>query len=85
MDRKKSSKKNGNWQMVGNNHFLNQTYLSMVNAVMGCSGPAPGFVSSLVARMSLIRKRSEGEQRDWEMFTKSKGSGTMTMLSLCWK
>ena len=57
----------------------------MVNAVMGCSGPAPGFVSSLVARMSLIRKRSEGEQRDWEMFTKSKGSGTMTMLSLCWK
>ena len=53
----------------------------MVNAVMGCSGPAPGLVSSLVARMSLMRKRSDGEQRDWEMLTKSRGSGTMTTLS----
>ena len=44
--------------------FHQKTYLSMVNAVMGCSGPAPGFVSSLVPRMSLIRKRSDGEQRD---------------------
>ena len=38
--------------------------LNMVNGVMGGSGPAPGFVSNFRARMSLMRKRSEGEQRD---------------------
>ncbi len=45
-------------------------------AVAGSSGPAPGFISNLLARMDCILSRSEGEQRDCEIVTRSLGSGT---------
>ena len=56
--------------------------LNMVKGVMGCSGPAPGFISNLEAKIARILKRSDGEHLDCEMLTKSRGSGTTIRLSL---
>ena len=56
--------------------------LNMAKGVTGCSGPAPGFISNLEARIARILKRSDGEHLDCEMLTKSRGSGTTIRLSL---
>ena len=50
--------------------------------------PAVPPPSSLEARMASMRRRSEAEQRDWEMETRSAGSGVPTSRvsggRLCW-
>ena len=52
-----------------------------VTGRVGRSSPPPP-VSSLLARIPSMRRRSEAEQRDWLMVTRSAGSGRPAVSSL---